>query len=57
MNFWVIIYRGAWIALIVMLLAAIICAFRPRCVQIHELKNRRAQLEETNRQTEAQIRD
>lgn len=44
-------------ALVVMLLVAIICAFRPRGVQVRELQNRRAQIEETNRQTEAQIRE
>mgnify|MGYP000439319475 CR=1 FL=1 len=56
-NLWVIIYRSAWVALIAMLLAAIVCAFRPRCTQVRELQNRRARLEETNRQMESQIRD
>jgi cell division protein FtsB len=57
MNVWIIVYRGAWIALVVMLLVAIICTFRPRGVQVRELQHRRAQLEETNRQTDAQIRE
>ena len=56
-KFWVAVYRGSWVALIVMLLVAIICAFRPRYERLRELQNRLARSQNTKRNTEIEIRN
>jgi cell division protein FtsB len=56
MNFWVVLYRIAWIVVIVALTIGIVCVFLPKCYSYQELKKRRQALEESNVRTEARIR-
>lgn len=56
-RFWVIVYRGSWVALIVMLLVAIICAFRPRYERLRELRSRQERSQNAIRNAEIEIRN
>lgn len=53
MNVWVIIYRFAWIVLIILFGIGLVCVFLPKYNSLCELQRRKAELQEQNRQTAA----
>lgn len=57
MNFWVMLYRFAWIIVIVCCAIAVICVFVPRAHTHQELQRRKRLLEEGNARLESKIRD
>lgn len=56
MNFWVLLYRIAWIVVVVSLVIGVVCVFLPKCYSYQELKRRKQALEESNTKMEASIR-
>lgn len=56
MNFWVMLYRFAWIIVIVCCVIAVICVFVPRAHTHQELQRRKRALEEGNARLESKIR-
>jgi cell division protein FtsB len=57
MNPWEVIYRVAWVLLIILCVVGIVCIFLPKCRNYHEQQERKARLEEENRGIEAATRD
>ncbi len=57
MNFWVMLYRFAWMVVIICCVIAIICVFVPRAHNYQELQRRKRSLEEGNSRLEARVRD
>lgn len=56
MNFWVMLYRFAWIIVIVCCVIAVICVFVPRAHTQQELQRRKRSLEDNNARLESRIR-
>lgn len=56
MNFWVALYRFAWIVVIVSCVIAVVCVFLPKAHSYRELQKRKMALEEANARMEARIR-
>ena len=57
MNYWVLIYRFAWILVVVLCVIGLVCIFLPKCQSYHELQNRRLALEQENARMEAGVRE
>lgn len=56
MNFWVLVYRFAWIAIVASCVMALICVFLPKTHNYQTLQKRKAVLEQGNAQIEAKVR-
>jgi len=57
MNFWVLLYRFAWIVVIVSVVIGIVCVFLPKCHSFQELQKRKLTLEESNARLDARVRE
>lgn len=57
MNFWVLVYRFAWIVVIVSAIIGVVCVFLPKCHNFQELQKRKSTIEESNTRMEARIRE
>lgn len=56
MNFWVVLYRFAWIVVIISCVIAIVCVFLPKAHNYQELQKRKVAIEESNARMEARVR-
>jgi cell division protein FtsB len=56
MNFWLLVYRFAWIVVVVLLVIGVICIFLPKCHRFQDLQRQKMALAEANARVEAQIR-
>lgn len=56
MNFWVLVYRLAWMVVIASGVVAIVCIFLPKTHNYQTLQNRKETLEQGNASMEARIR-
>jgi cell division protein FtsB len=57
MNFWVMLYRLAWIVVLVCCAIAVLCVFVPRAHNHQELQKRKRTVEENNARLESRIRE
>jgi cell division protein FtsB len=57
MNYWVVIYRFAWLTLVILLAIGLTCVFVPKCNQLRQLQKRKAAIERENRETETRTRE
>lgn len=57
MNFWVLVYRFAWIIIFASLVMALICVFIPKTHAYQSLQKRKEMLEQGNNQIEAKVRE
>jgi len=57
MDYWRVIYKFAWILLIVIVPVGIGCMFAPRCSNLRFLHQKRAAIAEENRRTEETTRE
>jgi cell division protein FtsB len=56
MNFWVLVYRFAWILVIVLCVIAAICVFLPKCHSFQDLQQKKLTLAEGNARLDARVR-
>jgi cell division protein FtsB len=56
MNFWVLVYRLAWLVVIASSIVAIVCVFLPKTHNYQTLQNRKETLEQGNEAMETRIR-
>ena len=56
MNFWVMLYRFAWIIVVVCCVIAVICVFVPSAHTHQELQKRKRSIEDGNARLESRIR-
>ena len=56
-SIWVVIYRLSWVALGVICVAGMICAFIPECQSFHNLQRKKMAIEEENRVLETMIKE
>jgi cell division protein FtsB len=56
MNFWILVYRLAWMVVVASGVVAIVCIFLPKTHNYQTLQNRKEALEQANEATEARIR-
>ena len=56
MNYWVLIYRFAWIVVVVLLVIGMICIFLPKCHSYQELLRKKADLDAENARLELSTR-
>ena len=56
MNFWVLVYRLAWMVVVASGVVAIVCIFLPKTHNYQTLQNRKEALEQGNASMEARIR-
>lgn len=56
MNVWVLIYRIAWTALIVIFVVGLVCVFTPRCRRLQQMQTTRARMEQDLAVKEAQAK-
>jgi cell division protein FtsB len=56
MNFWILVYRFAWIVVVVSCVIAVVCVFLPKAHSYRELQKRKVALEESNARMEARAR-
>ncbi len=56
MNFWVMVYRLAWMVVIASGVVAVVCIFLPKTHNYKTLQNRKEALEQGNTSMEARIR-
>ncbi len=52
MNYWVTVYRFAWIALIILLAIGAVCIFIPRCGRMNQLQKEKTERLTQNREIE-----
>ena len=57
MNYWVVIYRFAWLVLVVLIVIGLVCIFVPKFHQLDELQRTRAELRDDVQRTEERTRD
>ena len=57
MNYWVAIYRFAWLMLAVLLVIGLTCVFVPKCNELRQLQKRKAAIEQENRATDSLTRE
>ena len=57
MNYWVLLYRFAWIVVIVLCVIGVITIFLPECHSFQELQRRKLALEDGNARLEARVRE
>jgi cell division protein FtsB len=55
MNYWVILYRIAWIVVIVAVVVGLVCIFLPRANSFQELQRRKRALQESNARAETRV--
>jgi cell division protein FtsB len=55
MNFWVVLYRFAWIVVIVSCVIAIVCVFLPKAHNYRDLQKRKMALQESNMRMETRV--
>ncbi len=56
MSYWVLIYRFAWILVVVLCVIGLICIFLPEAHRFQELQKRKLVLERENAAIEARVR-
>ena len=56
MNFWVVMYRFAWIVVIIACVIAVVCVFLPKAHSYQELQDRKMILADNNAHMEARVR-
>jgi cell division protein FtsB len=56
MNFWVVLYRFAWIVVVISCVIAVVCVFLPKAHSYQELQKRKIALEESNAKAEVRLR-
>lgn len=56
MNYWVLLYRVAWVVVGVSIAVAVVCVFLPRANNLQELQKRRAALQQGNARLEDKLR-
>ena len=56
MNGWSTIYRSAWVVLFILFTIGLVCIFLPKCHHLRQLQERKAELQEENRETESMTR-
>ncbi len=56
MNYWVVIYRVAWVMLVILCVIGLTCIFLPKCQQYRELQIRKGKLGQETAQIEAGIK-
>lgn len=57
MSYWLVIYRFALGILLVLCLIGVVFMFLPKCYRIRQMQQTKSELEESNRQREADIRE
>ena len=57
LNYWVVIYRSAWILLVVLFAIGLTCIFLPRVHSLRSLQRKKAELIKQNRRIEALTRE
>lgn len=55
MNFWVLVYRFAWMIVIASCVVAIVCVFLPKTHNYQTLQQRKEGLEQGNAQMESRV--
>jgi cell division protein FtsB len=56
MNIWVLLYKFAWIVVVVACVIGVVCVFIPKAHSYRELQKRKVALEENNARMEARAR-
>ena len=56
MNYWVAIYRFAWVLLGILCAIGLLCVFIPKCRSLRSLHDQNLRVEEGNRRIEERIR-
>ena len=56
MNYWVLIYRCAWVMLVILCVIGLTCIFLPKCRQYQEWQQKREQLQTETDQIESSIK-
>jgi len=56
MNFWVLVYRFAWLIVVASGVMALVCVFLPKTHSYQTLQKRKVVLEQGNSQIEAKVR-
>ena len=56
MNIWVLLYKFAWIVVVVACVIGVVCVFIPKAHSYRELQKRKVDLEENNARMEARAR-
>ncbi len=56
MNIWVLLYKFAWIVVMVVCVIGVVCVFIPKAHSYRELQKRKIALEENNARMEARAR-
>lgn len=56
MNFWVLVYRLAWMVVVASGVVAVVCVFLPKTHNYQTLQHRKEALEQNNAAMEARIR-
>ena len=56
MNYWVLIYRCAWVMLIILCVIGLTCIFLPKCRQYQDWQQKKEQLQAGTSQIEAAIK-
>ena len=56
-DYWAMIYRSAWILLIVLFAIGLTCIFLPRVRSLRDLQKKKAELQNQNRRIEALTRE
>ena len=56
MNFWVLVYRFAWLVVITSCMVAVVCVFLPKSRDARMLQKQKSALEQGNAEMETKIR-
>jgi len=57
MNYWVLIYRCAWVALVALCVVGLVCIFLPECRTYEGLQDKRGRLAAETQALDLSIRD
>lgn len=57
MDYWRVIYKLAWVLLVIVIPVGIASIFAPRCNNLHTLQKQKEQLAESNRQIDERTRE
>ncbi len=53
MSYWVLLYRIAWVVVVVAVVVGVVCIFLPKATSFQELQKRKLALQESNARLEA----
>ena len=57
MNYWVLLYRFAWVMVLVLIAIGLLCIFVPKFESYQELQGQKNALTEENAKTEGRVKD